>query len=119
MGALLAVSSFGQGMVPAPRPRLTEQLRQQAMGNTAGVRANSRPLDFGRDLEIANREPANGPASDHGILRDPDAPSPMSRSFDWRGGGTYFKDTGAYFTTETMLQYDPPNRGWDLLRITF
>jgi len=56
---------------------------------------------------------------DHGMIGRQNGPSPASHPFDLEGGGTYWSNRGPLFTSETMLQYDAPNAGWDLLRITF
>jgi hypothetical protein len=102
---------------PLPRPHLTpDQLRQ----GTSVVPLPTREIAF-RELgdNPANRVPLRGTQTDHGIQRDPDGPSPASRPFDWADGGTYFKKYGSLVTTEGALQFDGPNGGWDLLKLSW
>ncbi|MFY9922883.1 MAG: hypothetical protein WCA95_10505 [Opitutaceae bacterium] len=102
---------------PAPRPRLTEELRRQATVVSAAARENGPFSRSSRDM--GPRAPARGIESNHGIVSTPDLPPPESRPFNLEEGGTYRERDGAIFTSELMVQYDAPNNGWDLLKISW
>lgn len=102
---------------PEPRPRLTQELRSRAEAvhptqkRLPALQANGVPTEAKDQITVVG--------ADHGMIGRPNGPSPASRPFDLQDGGTYWSNRAALFTTETMLQYDAPNAGWDLLRITF
>jgi len=102
---------------PEPRPRLTQELRSRVEAVHAGKQRLSTAQATGVPTEAKDQITVVG--GDHGMIGRPNGPSPASRPFDLEGGGTYWSNRGAFFTSETMLQYDAPNAGWDLLRITF
>jgi hypothetical protein len=102
---------------PAPRPRLTEAVLRQG--------TNWAPAKHMANGSLA----ANGVAQDltpypvigggHGMVGRSNGPTPMSRPFDLMDGGTFTKFDGKYFSVEPKLQYDEPNAGWDLLKISW
>jgi hypothetical protein len=117
LGVVAAAAEPQLSVTPLPRPRLTpDELRL----GTSVVPLPAKEVAF-KELgdDPANRVPLRGTQTDHGILQDPDGPSPASRPFDWADGGTYFKKYGSFVTTEGMLQFDGPNGGWDLLKLSW
>jgi len=102
---------------PAPRPRLTEALRQRAMAVSPSAHASGArgAMSAGSDT------PASFPVigADHGMVGRINGPSPLSRPFDLREGGTFQRVDGERLTIESMLQYDAPNAGWALFRISW
>jgi len=123
---LLLLSATGVALAsepeakPAPRPRLTEALRQRAMAISPSAHANVASEASGGRGEGSN---ATGPypviGADHGMVGRINGPSPLSRPFDLREGGTYQRMDGGALTLELMLQFDAPNAGWDLLRLSW
>ena len=102
---------------PAPRPRLTAAMLQQGTDNLrAKHQANSgvAPSAVAQDM---TPYPVTG--GDHGMIGRTNGPSPMSRPFDLLDGGTFEKFDGTLLSAEPKLQYDPPNAGWDLLKISW
>jgi hypothetical protein len=117
LSVVAAAANPELSVTPLPRPHLTpDQLRL----GTSVVPLPQKEIAF-RELgeDPASRVPLRGTQTDHGILRDPDGPSPASRPFDWLNGGTYFKKYGSFVTTEGALQFDGPNEGWDLLKLSW
>ena len=113
----VAVLATDPERTPALRPRLTQDLRSRV--EKASVHRASAPSEM-RDAtgRIAIPE-ATIIGGDHGMIGRPNGPTPEARPFDLRDGGTYQSYVGPQVTSELMLQYDPPNAGWDLLRISF
>ncbi|HXQ81759.1 MAG TPA: hypothetical protein VN775_10625 [Opitutaceae bacterium] len=112
-----AISASEEVTKPAPRPRLTEELRREAL-------QDSPTLHEGR---AASRSSEATPAAaqhrvielNHGMVSRTDAPPPESRPFTLREGGTYLERDGKAFTTEMKLQYDASSRGWDLFKMSW
>jgi hypothetical protein len=117
LGLPVVVVAADPERMPAPRPRLTEELRRQAKEATPSADPRSSSLIPGDEtLGTMDYTVVGG---DHGMVGRPNGPSPGSRPFDLREGGTFWSREGTYATAEAMVQYDAPNAGWDLLRITW
>jgi len=111
-----AVFASDTEKTPAPRPRLTEELRNSVAGMPAAHRGPSPVQDNGAATDTVPHTVIGG---DHGMIGRPNGSSPASRPFDLKDGGTYWNGKGPHLTTELKLQYDAPNAGWDLLKISF
>jgi hypothetical protein len=117
LGTAAAALASDPEQKPAPRPRLAEATLREAM--------NLLPAAHGRSPSVASNEisqdttqyPVIG--ADHGMLGRMNGPSPLNRPFDLREGGTFEKIDGKLLSAETMLQYDAPNAGWDLFRVSW
>jgi hypothetical protein len=102
---------------PAPRPRLTDAVLQQGIVNMparhlgiSGAPSNSVPQDTAPYPVIGGG---------HGMVGRISGPSPMYRPFGLLGGGTFARFDGKFFSTEPMFQFDGPNGGWDLFKISW
>jgi len=112
-----AISAAQQVTKPAPRPRLAEALRHQAI----------QPSSTQRPSSAAGRSTKDAPAIaqyryielNHGMVSRIDAPPPANRAFTLREGGTYWGKEDKRVTTELMLQYDASSKGWDLFKISW
>ena len=102
---------------PAPRPRLTAAMRLQAVRLSLATREADGPGGPGDGTPATAHQRVVGPG--HGMAGHLDAPPPGSRPFTLREGGTFWDSHGKVFTKELMLQYDPSNGGWDLIRISW
>jgi hypothetical protein len=113
-GAVLASDTE---KTPAPRPRLTEELRNRVAEMHVAHPGPSLVQDSSAATDKVPQNTVVG--GDHGMIGRPNGPSPASRPFDLRDGGTYWSREGPHLTTELKLQYDAPNAGWDFLKISF
>jgi hypothetical protein len=102
---------------PAPRPRLTEALRNRVAEMSTAHKGPSLVQDRSAATDTISQNAVVG--GDHGMIGRPNGPSPASRPFNLRDGGTYWSRNGPRLTTELTLQFDAPNAGWDLLKISF
>lgn len=102
---------------PAPRPRLTETLRRRAMAITPATGEFEPKGAPSAAEEPGIPYPVIG--AGHGMVGRMNGPSPLSRPFGLREGGYLVRDKGKTFTTELALQYDAPNAGWDLFRLSW
>lgn len=98
--------------MPAPRPRLTEELRRQveetsAAKNPAGAVVTS---DGTVMLPAMRVEGSRGP------YREKIVPVIRQKPFTLVNGGTFLKYEGRKFTLETGIKFDP-HGGFDLLSI--
>ncbi len=117
LGFSVAVLAADPERTPAPRPRLTQELRSRVENASVHQpRTHSEPRDASGRVAIPQVTIIGG---DHGMIGRPEGPTPESRPFDLTEGGTTWSYKGPVVTSETMLQYDPPNAGWDLLRFSF
>jgi hypothetical protein len=120
LGAAGSLSAADPAPAPAPRPRLTDDLRRQAVELHPAAAAPGLGLVVGKSAgNTDSLAPYHIVDSSHGMIGRDDGPPPGSRPFTLREGGTYREHDGEFATTELMLQGDPPNRGWDFLRITW
>jgi hypothetical protein len=101
---------------PAPRPRLTAAMLQQGMDNLPAKRRANTGVASSTAAQDMTPYPVTG--GDHGMIGRTNGPSPMSRPFDLLEGGTFEKFDGTLLSAEPMLQYDAPNAGWDLLKVS-
>jgi len=106
---MMAASAFAQSGVvptPAPRPRLTDELRRKAGDETSGQVSNVVATAPTSEQDTMTREPFV-------IFGIPVAPStapgiePADHPFSWKDGGTILKNVGPTFTTEVKFQYNP------------
>jgi hypothetical protein len=116
------VSAADDAVKPAPRPRLTEELRRQAIEQSP-VRREGASEAKSPEVKAAEKRAEVAQYSvmalGHGLISRSTAPSPGSRPYTLREGGTYWVRNADVFTTESMVLYDPANRGWDLFRISW
>jgi hypothetical protein len=102
---------------PAPRPRLTAAMLQQGTDELPAKHlANTRAASSAVAQDMTPYPVIGG---DHGMMGRTNGPSPMSRPFDLAEGGTFDKFDGKLLSAEPKLQYDAPNAGWDLLKISW
>lgn len=112
------VSAAEDAPKPVPRPRLTEASLRQAVQIPTAVREIS-AAGISSAADTSEIAPSRVVALNHGMIGHPDGPSPGSRPFTLEEGGTY-REWGSQVTTaEMMLQYDPPLKGWDFLKISW
>jgi hypothetical protein len=102
---------------PAPRPRLPEATLRQAFGLLPDTHVRTPSVAAGEVSQDMTQYPSVG--ADHGMVGRVNGPSPLSRPFDLREGGTFERIDGKLLSRETMLQYDAPNAGWDLFRLSW
>jgi len=95
-------------------------LRQRAMAISPSTHANGTSA-AGGGLSAGSGAPTSYPVigADHGMVGRMNGPSPLSRPFDLREGGTFQRLDGEKLTIESMLQYDAPNAGWALFRVSW
>jgi hypothetical protein len=113
-GALSAAEDVTK---PAPRPRLTEALRQQVIQKSTAMHGGSAVAST-RDATPADAQ-YNVIGSNHGIVGRIEAPPPKTRPFSLADGGDYWGRDGKDVTTELRVQYDPSLRGWDLFKLSW
>jgi hypothetical protein len=102
---------------PAPRPRLTDAVLQQGIVNMPGENVQSSRIASNSVAKDITPYPVIG--GDHGMVGRTNGPSPMYRPFDLLDGGTFVRFDGKFLTTEPMFQFDGPNGGWDLLKLSW
>ena len=118
---LLATGASAQsnvGPTPAPRPRLTEELRRaadRASGQNGYVVANPSTSDSDA-VKMAPYVVSDTPLL---IYRKPKGTDPEDHPFTWADGGTILSHTGNTFTTEVKFQYDPQHKKFNLLKISW
>jgi hypothetical protein len=102
---------------PAPRPRLGEAQLREAIGLVPAAHVRAPSVAAAPTAQDDQVYPVIG--GEHGMVGRINGPSPLSRPFDLRGGGTFTRVDGRLLTRETMLQYDEANAGWDLFRLSW
>jgi hypothetical protein len=102
---------------PAPRPRLTEAMLQQGSKDKLPAHMTKTWVPSAAAPQDMTPYPVIG--GEHGMVGRSNGPTPMYRPFDWLDGGTFKKYDGTYVTLEPKLQFDEPNAGWDLLKISW
>jgi hypothetical protein len=112
-----ALSASEDVTKPAPRPRLTEALRQQVIQKSTTMNGGAAAVST-RDATPADAQ-YRVIESNHGIASRIDAPPPKSRPFSLVDGGDYWGRDGKAVTTELRVQYDPSLAGWDLLKLSW
>src|SRR5580692_12471130 len=116
-GMAFAADSSDSDKKPAPRPRLTDAVLQQGIVNPVAKHVDN--SGFASNAVPQDTAPYPVIGGDHGMVGRINGPSPMYRPFDWLDGGTFEKFDGKLISTEPMFQFDEPNEGWDLLRISW
>lgn len=106
----LAASSAEPARVPAPRPRLTDELRQRSSAPPAPRPGPASRADGEKPIVMAPVE-VSAPRAAASPVDEP----PKTQSFTPREGGTIYRHYGSRVTTELKLQYNPKHRGWDIL----
>jgi hypothetical protein len=119
---LLTASAFAQSEVattPAPRPRLTDALRQRASRGFAAPADRAAPK-----IQPSGQAPVLmapfivtgkfAPLYDRPIATEPD-----DHPFTWRTGGTILENVGPTFTTIVKFQYDPAYNRVNLLKFSW
>ena len=90
---------------------------RQAFGLLPSAHVRTPSVALGSITQDIVQYPVIG--ADHGMVGRVNGPSPLSRPFDLREGGTFTRVDGRLFTRETMLQFDEANAGWDLFRLSW
>jgi len=117
----LAANTFAQSNVttaPAPRPRLTEELRRTVAKGYEDSASNPEILTAQTSSQDAvMMAPFQVTSSRVPIYGRPQGTDPVDRPFTWKTGGTFFQRDGQTFTTKLMLEYDPGYNVINLLKI--
>jgi len=117
VAAASALGASDAPTVPAPRPRLTDEMRRSV--------ENSAPS---QGKETAGQKPAESPVQMapvqvSGSYQPPpqtlEEESPPGLPFTWKDGGTISKSRGSLFTTELQFKYNPAHNGFDIFTISF
>ena len=117
----LAANTFAQSngvTTPAPRPRLTEELRRtvaKGFEDSASNPAVRSAQPSGQDAVMM--APFQVTSSRVPIYGRPQGTDPIDRPFTWKTGGTFFRNDGRTFTTKLMVEYDPGYNVINLLKI--
>ena len=112
---LANVSLAEPAVVPAARPRLTEELRRQVEESTGSSKSSAAIVTNDGTVLLpairvnASREPR----------REPVVPVLRQQPFTWVNGGTFLKYEGRNFTLATGLRFNAQHGGFDLLSISW
>lgn len=106
----LAATPVEPAKVPAPRPRLTDELRQRASTPPASRPEPATSATGEKPIVMAPVE-VSAPQAATSPVDEP----PKAQPFTPREGGTIYQHYGPRVTTELKLQYNPKHRGWDIL----
>lgn len=103
---------------PAPRPRLTEELRQRVEA-AASATEKSPPAPSDNDHRATVLAPLKITEKFIAPLFRPDEHAPVYHPFTWKDGGTFYRHRGRRITTELKFDYNPTHGGIDLLSFSW
>jgi hypothetical protein len=117
VAAASALGASDSPTVPAPRPRLTDEMRRSVENSapTQGAAANGQKPSDGP----VRMDPVQVTGSYQAPPRTLEEESPPGLPFTLKDGGTIFKSRGSVFTTELQFKYNPAHNGFDILKISF
>jgi hypothetical protein len=117
VAAASALGASDTPAVPAPRPRLTDEMRRSVENPATS-----------QGTEAAGQKPADNPfqmapVQVSGSYQPPprtlEEESPPGLPFTLKDGGTISKSRGSVFTTELEFKYNPAHDGFDILKISW